>query len=283
MGWHAAATCLLALVMAVGRLGWARLFWIGVAGWGGVSVMICGRRKAFMMLPVFALALLWLNFRGTARAGQVLGILLVALMAGSVFYEQTASSEDIEGYYFEQTKEDFKERVLHYVVGSVVGTFDQQGFWGAGLGTASTGARYSQTTTETSGERPRMWQEGGLDRILGELGLIGFLFASGFGIVLITTLLFVSRAHSEPQFKVFVALGAFVVANAANFILSHQVFGDPFISTFFAFLIGVVLSIPRLIQEANVQAALPTVAPPGKHRRLPFGYRSQPAQPKPNP
>ncbi|MEI7732784.1 MAG: hypothetical protein WCO56_24645 [Verrucomicrobiota bacterium] len=269
MGWHAAAACLLAFLLASNRVGAGRVFWLGMAAWASVSVMLCGRRKAFMMLPVFALTFIWINFRGKARIAQTLGVLLVALLFGTVLYGQMASSADTEEYYFKQTSQDFQTRVLDYVVDSIVGTFEQQGFWGAGLGTATQGAHHVVQAESSGASRSRMWQEGGLDRILGELGLIGFACAAGFGILVLSKILLVSRSYRDSPNRMQVTLGAFVVANAANFVLSHQVFGDPFISTFFAFLTGVVLSMPRLTRESAADVAPVMAASVVNHQGMP--------------
>ena len=62
-------------------------------------------------------------------------------------------------------------RVDSHAMGAVVTTYKQSGIWGNGLGSATQGVRH------TGIKFKKGWQEGGLSKIMGELGVLGLFFA----------------------------------------------------------------------------------------------------------
>jgi hypothetical protein len=125
---------------------------------------------------------------------------------------------------------------------SLIDTYDQQGFFGAGLGTATPGSHNLNV------ERPSTWQESATSRVLVELGVpgaLGFL-AVMFAIVLALWKLLrkLMRARSRQGHYV-AGLVAFFLANVGSLTVSGQILADPFIASFLGLLVGVALSFGR--------------------------------------
>ncbi len=243
MGWHAITVGMLATTLSFASNGINRYFWILIAGWGVFAAVLCGRRKMVMMIPVFILVLLWLYLRSKS-AGQLAGVLAVLLgvsITAFAGYEWMGSDESIERYYSTPMGE-VAERVRVHGWRALSTTFQQSGFFGEGLGTASQGSQH------LTAARPRTWQEGGLGKVMVELGVPGL-----FCFLFLNYLLFKSifqRALRCPDpdssaFSLAAGLAAFSLANAGSFLVSQQVFGDPFVMTFFSLLIGLLLSTAR--------------------------------------
>jgi len=228
--------------------------------------MLCGRRKMMMMIPVFAVVLLWAHVRRRrgARPGPLIGILVISGVLGYAFYQEVGRDPNVDTYYFVDTGDVF-DRIRVHAYRDVVGTYRRYGFFGAGLGTATQGTHHLRVA------RPYTYQEGGLGRLLVELGVFGFVC-----MVVLFLALFVSaakllaRRDLEPRdFAMLAGLGAIFMANAASFVISHQIFGDPFVNCFFSLMIGFLLSGVRFVRGT---------APAGG-RPLPWQRRSEAARP----
>ena len=250
MGWHAVMVLMLGVSLALVCRGWRRTFWVLVAAWAGISVMLCARRKMAFMLPMFVLLLAW--FHARERAGRSLvgvsGALALVAFFGFIMYAQVARTEEIEVFYFRRY-EDARERLTTQNLGALLRTYQQSGFFGEGLGTATQGRQHLNV------DKPKTWQEGGLARLLVELGVPGFLAALWVAYALIRSLRSLVHRFSlwRRDFPLFAGLVAVLFANMATFVVSHQVFGDPFVNVFLAFLIGVALSGRRLIGPSAIR------------------------------
>jgi hypothetical protein len=212
------------------------------------------------MLPVFILVFAALHVRhGRIRhLGWVLAAMLAASVAGLAVYHRVGPDMAVERFY--RTALDTGPGDLRkHGFDAVIGTYDQAGFFGYGLGMATQG------TQHIAADRPRVWQESGPSKLIAELGVPGFV-----GFLLLAAALMVSvvsvlgDVSGTTLYPLFAGLTAIVVANGASAIVSAQVFGDPFISTFLSLLIGVVLSAARV-------------------RRTAVGRRRTPSPPTPNP
>jgi hypothetical protein len=125
-------------------------------------------------------------------------------------------------------------------------TYQDYGFFGTGLGTATPGSQHLQV------DRPRVWQESGSSRIMVELGVPG---AFGFLLVMMALVysiwnVTISQVRLKtPQSPYAAGLLAFFVANVGSLTVSGQVLADPFIAAFLGFLVGLSLSVVRLAPE----------------------------------
>jgi len=244
MGWHATVVVMLAISLALINRGQRRYFWLFVAAWGGVSVMLCGRRKMAFMLPVFVLALIGVHGRRRVgrRFSHLIGALAFAGFVGYIIYVQLGRAEFVEEYYFGGYR-DVYERVAKQGLGALLVTYKQSGFFGEGLGTATLGKQHLHV------DKPRTWQEGGLSRLLVELGVPGFAAAVLVAYTLLRSLFRLVREYGPQRrhFPLFAGLISVLFANMASFVISHQIFGDPFVSVFLAFLTGNVLAGRRFL------------------------------------
>ena len=242
LGWHSVAMVMLAVSLALRSAGRTRLFWVALAAWGFIGGMLCGRRKMMLMLPIFALALFWLyrRHRTKGRARSPIGVIVAAAIVGHTIYQQMDPNPDVQKYYFIDTG-DVIDRVASHGYETLLVTYRQSGFWGEGLGTATQGTQHLRVT------KPKTWQEGGLGRLMVELGVPGFLAMGFLLFALLQTLvrLIGTLDIHIRDFYLVAGLGAFFLANAASFIVSHQIYGDPFVNCFFSLIIGLLLSGAR--------------------------------------
>jgi hypothetical protein len=92
----------------------------------------------------------------------------------------------------------------------------------------------------------RGWQEAGIPKIVVELGVLGFIAFFLLAWRLFRTA-YISLKFMEPgtsEFQWFAGLLAIMVANLASFVVSHQVYGDPYIVVLVGFMLGMLLSVP---------------------------------------
>ena len=248
MGWHASLLTMLSIMMALIKMKKIvkRYFWLAMAIWGAVNLFICGRRKMVYMLPIFLAVLGWVllkRWKG-GRLATVLAVVLVLGLGGFVGYQSLGRSPRFEGYYLNQNA-DMQERFSASGYEALVGTYEEHGFFGAGLGFAYVGVHNLNVAT------PRIWQEGGLDRMLVELGVPGlvcFLFAS---VLMMKAIFTLTLKRMDPKSREFIAaagLTAIFCANGCSFILSHQIYGDPFVLSMLSILVGVLFSFGRIQQ-----------------------------------
>ncbi len=249
MGWHSVTLTMFSVLLAFQSRGGQRFLWIVFSGWGLVGGMLCGRRKMLYMLPLFGFVLTWLFWRVQSNRFQfkkILVILLFAVSAGYGLYQMVGPTSDVETYYFNDVTNDSFERFKQHGFLALVETYRQSGFFGEGLGTATQGVQHLQVA------RPRTWQEGGLSRVLVELGVPGFLCFILFGLALIKSLWVLITRKLDKNSKGFVLLGglfAVMCGNSVAFVVSGQIYGDPFIIIFVSFISGLILSGARMVNE----------------------------------
>lgn len=246
MGWHAASVCMLSLVLARTSRGSRRGLWTALSVMAMGALLLCGRRKMVYMLPIFLVALTWVYWQA-GRSGQVVAIVgLIAIPAASVFLigdylgERSANLRYYRGEGISDTTYD---RVESEGFGALIETYNQSGFFGEGLGTATPGSHHLKV------ERPRVWQEGTSSRILVELGVPGMF---GFLLVLIAIThslwkVTISQLRARtPQSTYAAGMFAFFLANAGSLAVSGQILSDPFIAAFLGIMVGLLLSVDRL-------------------------------------
>ncbi len=242
LGWHAALLVMFALLMTLYTRGTvARGLWVALAAWGVTILLISGRNKMIFMPPIF-LATLGLAYLYKGNVSRTLTAALAGVVSLGLFLVINQQVE-LDREYFNYAAAGTQTatgRLQSHGLEAVVITVRQSGFFGEGLGSASTGARFG-------GMQFKTWQESGPSKVMVELGVIGFVAAAllGFAILrhLWTALQRMPRA--APNGILFVGFLGILVANAASFTVSHQAFGDPFLVTLTGFFIGIALSAPR--------------------------------------
>ena len=102
--------------------------------------------------------------------------------------------------------------------------------------------------------------EGGLGKVLAELGLPGIAILLWFALAFLkAAFAAVAEADAARPGSTDVATGvlAFCGGNVAVFAIAHQVFGDPFVLTILGVLVGALLRLPFV---ASSEEAEPTTA-----------------------
>lgn len=246
MGWHAASTSMLTLLLAFSRRGNVQWQWLMASGLAFAALLVSGRRKMTFMVPFFVLLFVFLLSQSRRR-----GLNFQSLLILSSCFLITYVTADLLGLnaesevirYYTDDPGDISTQVQTHAWASVWESFRQNGFWGAGLGFASPGAQ------NLPFPRPRMWQESGPSRLVAEVGLPGLTMMVVFlGQVVLSAWRNIQSLAS--RFSIFtlysIGLLAFVIANIGSLSVSGQILADPFISCFIGFSMGMQLSLLRL-------------------------------------
>jgi hypothetical protein len=215
---------------------------------GAVCVFVSGRNKMIAMLSVW-FVVVPVIYMYLGRSEKIIyAILLAGLMISGVlvFSDKLGVADDyylyaetLTGAYETNMAETPLGRLEKHGLDAMQVTYSQSGFFGKGIGAAAQGIQHLGV------KMGRSWQEGGLSRVLVELGVIGFAAAMLFAFALARTIHRVSIPRVRefsPIISVQISLIAYCVANFAVFIVSHQVYSDGIIVSMTAFFIGIVLS-----------------------------------------
>jgi hypothetical protein len=212
-----------------------------------VAVLLTGRRKMLAQLALFLVLFLYLEARARGRSGRVLTTLAaIGLVGGlvSIFAAPDRGSGGLTPYLVRggSVLDDALERILSMTIGSFEGVVANVGFFGAGAGIASQGSQYSASAA-------RLWSntEGGLGRVLAELGVPGLFLLLALGVaglaVLRRIVRFASRIDTADAHLVR-GIVALVPSHAAVFASAQQLYGDPFVLCVLGALLGLCLGYP---------------------------------------
>lgn len=242
MGWHAATLLMGAFTLALARDRPAARAWLLVAAWAAFGLLVCGRRKAMVMPALWALVVLVHFLRMRRVAGAAALVAAVAAVAAMLVYASGEAAIGPEYYaYAASIASDAPRRLQEGTFGAVWWTLVQAGVLGAGIGSASQGMQH------LGGGVVRGWQESGVSKLVAELGLPGLVCGLLAAAQFVRSGLRALRLSpaAAPSHYLVVGLVGMAVANAASFIVSHQVYGDLLVMTLSAFFVGVALSGPR--------------------------------------
>jgi hypothetical protein len=240
MAWHAAMLTMISIMLAIRARALVRAWpWIALSAWGFVNCLISGRRKAVYMVVVFSAAFLWRYLR-RMRMSQVALIVMVGAALGLVVQE-IRSSEKSEVYAIGATTTPAE--VFQRLEGGVVGTLQQESLLGAGLGAATQGVRHV-----TGRESDFGWQEGGLGKLMAELGVPGLFVVTLLGWVVFRMMMRITAVGDIPGTSQLarVALFGMVIANVTNFLASAQAYSDPVLTLMTAFIVGCLFATAAL-------------------------------------
>ena len=241
MGWHAALVFMVSVIMAFRARGAARWLWIALAVWGVLNIWLCGRRKMLSMVPIFTgcYLLLVFRFKDVRRIGSILGTVLMIGGLGWYFISSLYRSAAVEAFYLTAFTQA-EEQIQRHGVDTVLSTVKQAGFWGYGLGMSQQGILH------ISADKPKVWQESGPGKLFAEFGVPGSLLLAALGFVFLKTAYLVVRGSRRDESFYFTAgLFSVLVANLTSAVVSAQIFGDPFVAMFLAFLSGLLFSTAR--------------------------------------
>lgn len=266
-GWHCAtAVCFLVILGLARPLDWKFFGMVGlIAAVIVPALVLTGRRKFIMEIVMFlgfAYALITYFKSGSRRLATVYTI--AALISAAFFFYITSSELPGEwSVYVDRSSTvaaDSKERFLLMTGGMLFYVIDRNGFFGLGAGTGSQGAQHFGGGSVLVGTAA----EGGLGKILAELGVPGLLLLVWI-LISIGRYIYAAARHIKPDESVApLAYGiiAFLLANVVVFTTAHQIFGDVNILLTLGLLLGILLRTPYLLR------AQPTPARPALKRRM---------------
>lgn len=248
MGLHAAHMMMFGLILASRSKPAAAFAWLMFVLWGAICILLCGRRKMIAIPLVFLVTYLALSYcHGSARRVRtVAGIVLAAILAAGVLMLSDTEAQWAEyAEYASTTLSELPARLNDNVVGSILGSVEQSGILGAGLGTGTQGQYYAGVRTAASA---RGWQEDGLSRLMLEVGIPGFVLILFAGMYIALSfrqaLRLVPRESSVRDLQLLL-LGV-IAGDLASFVVAHQHFsGDPVSALIVTLLGGAVLGAPR--------------------------------------
>ncbi len=251
MGWHAATLTAVAIILAVRARALLKAWpWVAVAAWGFLSCMISGRRKAIYMVAVFGVAFLWRYARRMTGAQLALVVAVGLALMGVI--SEIRSREESQVYA--KGAATSTDEVLQRLEGGVMGTFEQSGYLGSGLGSATQGVRHVSGRETDYG-----WQEGGLGKLAAELGLPGLLVAALLAAAMLRMLLRITAVGDIPGTSQLIRVGLFalVIANIGNFLASAQAYSDPLLTLMTAFFVGCLFGTAALDERLPAPAETP--------------------------
>jgi hypothetical protein len=263
--WHAAAAACLLILFSLATRGNSLVKW----GSGALvpallgAILLTGRRKflveVFLFGAIYALMLIW--FQRTAIKSALVSksalLLTGGLVLGSMGYILFASDEtatDISPYYERgiSVRNDVPQRVSLMTIESFQHVINQNGILGSGAGTGSQGVQHF------GGQTTGLAAEGGLAKVLAELGVPGLLLLLWVIISLarylwaiIQYILYVREVDPVISKLVF-GLVALLTTNGFVYVIAHQVFGDPFVLILLGFFLGFVMATPKMVAYVNV-------------------------------
>jgi len=250
-GWHAATGICLILLLGLGRKPTVTYVVIAAVLIAIFlpALIITGRRKflaAIVMFIAFSGFLTGYYRFGLHRFAYAL--IALAIAAGGFYYYITAS--ELPGdwlAYFERsatTSSDAADRFRHMTVDMFQWVIQKNGFFGAGAGTGSQGAQHFGGGSVLVGAAA----EGGLGKVLAELGVPGLLLLVWVGLAMIFYVKSVCAGiqSSERIAPLVYCFVAFLGANTIVFTTAHQIFGDVFILLLLGLMIGFIMRSPYL-------------------------------------
>lgn len=246
---------------------------------------LTGRRKLLIQVGAFVCAYFGLFALFQRRSRKVAGV--VGLM-GTVLYlvligTSTPASglgafdshgmvvADDEMYmaYALRTRsvvEGVWERIQELGVNFAFYAYQQWGFFGAGLGSASQGTQYFGSDALIN----RGAAEGGLGKIMLELGVPGFI-SVGWLLYAMARYAFraldYTSARAPQHARVGFGLAAILTANAATFVAATQVYADVYILMTLGWSTGILLALPVLARAETAPSPASDIV--GRRRRDP--------------
>jgi hypothetical protein len=227
-----------------------------VAGWGFLNCVISGRRKAVYMVAAFAAAFLWRYVR-RMKITEIITFVFLALVLGGVVHQ--VGQNDESSIYARGTATT-REEIFGRLEGGVGETVVQNGFMGAGLGTATQG------TQHLSGGVGFGWQEGGLGKLAIELGVPGLLALAILMVIMMQLMLRISGHPDIPESSQLMRAGLFgmFIGDAVTFLASAQAYSDPLLTLFTAFTLGCLFATSQFDERARAVRTVSGLVTPGR-------------------
>jgi len=262
--WHAGTAICMTVLLFVSTKRTIALRWISgvlIVLFAG-AIILTGRRKILVeivfFISIYSFLLAYFR-RGAAKLA--LFILLVGVSFALISNAYIFTDPIATGFhpYFERgvsVRQEAGERMYNMTIGSVRWVIAQNGFFGAGAGTGSQGSQHFGGGDVWVGGAA----EGGLGKILAELGVPGLVLLAWVVIRLVRYLwktMVDIRKDNPIRSRLVYGMVSFLIANAIIFVTAHQVFGDPFVLLILGWVLGFVFALPSMKpSEINKQSVI---------------------------
>jgi len=274
--WHAAAcSCVIVILMTYRKLDVPRIVLAAAIVCTLVALgMLTGRRKFVVMIAIFGAAYIGLmgvylqRVRSIAIPAVVVGVVAYFLIGFQSEPDVEVVVRNTQAYdaYVRRTTGvfgDIQARFEELGLAPIMWAYNEFGLLGGGAGIGTQGV---QKITEVGGNVGAA--EGGLGKIMVELGLPGLLAAVALGLAFgrhIWRLLQEVAKQSQRHFRLASGLVALLIANVASFSIATQAFGDVFILMFLGISLGTLLAIPRIVAR---EVLPPSIRPAASNAAL---------------
>jgi len=248
-GWHGATAGIFALIVALfwNRIPGPRWLYLGLAMFCLACVFFTGRRKFIVEGGVFVILLTWFVVRLRMPAARMLpnliGLMLLGVMA-VVGVKLYSADGDWDRYFVRliKVKEEAPERIKNVGFHNLKWVYKRNGFFGKGAGVASSGAQHFGGGSKLVGSAA----EGGLGKVMAELGVPGLLFGIGLVIAFVRHGWVRFRGAGQlgrAEVGLAAALLCFILSNALIFLISHMIYGDVFVLVLLGLSAGAMLRL----------------------------------------
>ena len=218
-----------------------------------IAIFLTGRRKMFMLFSLFVVFYIFgiAYFRRGVAVGYIITgaiITFVGWLVVEVVFPG-GYGDSINNYIARGTTvyTDATGRFVDIGINPIYWAYNRVGLFGGGLGIGSQGASYYGAGNLAGGSG-----EGGLGKIMVELGLPGLLVILWLGLsglrYVIKILKLASMQTKEPRWLVFaLGLATLLFVNVLTFSVATQLYGDIFILIMLGTIAGFLLAVPRMI------------------------------------
>lgn len=278
--WHlAAASAIAATVAAASRRPGNQIALLLLSVGFAFLTIVTGRRKALVLVLIFAVVFLLLLFR---RADPVVRDRLVSNLLGAsglAYLMFTLILVGALGRNFGEyiartlsTREELLERFQTQGLGAIFRAIEVSQIFGFGVGAgAQTGNL--QVTADRSITSLGYVSEGGGGRLILELGVVGLIIllvlAYLLALVLYRNFRLLRFLPSQTAILL-LGLASFAIANIPLFISAAQLYGDPFVLIMMSVCLGSFLAVPALAADHQQQRINPHGQPTLKPSRPPL-------------
>lgn len=256
--WHAAASICIVAILGVSARTLATRWLCGLGGlYFFGALFLTGRRKFILEIVMFAcvyLILMTTRKRGSiapalVALGLATGGILVAWQTG-IFSEKDLARFRPTAERSVTFSDNPLERILNNSVYSFQYVVQDNGFWGSGAGSASQGAQHFGGGDELVG----VSAEGGLAKVLAELGVPGFAVFLWLAFTIAGYTWIVMKYVREADLaraKLTYGVAAFIAANVVVFVTAHQAYGDMFVLIMLGWMGSFIIATTRGRVEAK--------------------------------
>ncbi|MBL4671237.1 MAG: hypothetical protein JKX81_03170 [Arenicella sp.] len=215
------------------------------------SIILTGRRK--MILQIFIFAALYFPILRYYQGRLSTRFISASVISLAVLFAGYWLLPNFEGTQYDlyvarsiSVFDDAGERFASLGIGSISWAYRLYGIFGGGLGIAAQGAQHfvgADISLSGAGE-------GGIGKLVSELGLISLIFVLWLGVAIARHLhrclqLVATALPSKLTFSV--GTLAFLLANVPTFIVASQVYGDVFVLLVLGMLTGALFALPRQV------------------------------------